>query len=59
MKDVLELEKIGCGGVIIGKAIYEGRITMNELKNYSFGRRIGKKNRSSFLKDWNGILFKK
>lgn len=34
MKDVLELEEIGCGGVIIGKAIYEGRITMNELKNY-------------------------
>ena len=34
MKDVLELEKIGCGGVIIGKAIYEGRITIEELKNY-------------------------
>jgi phosphoribosylformimino-5-aminoimidazole carboxamide ribotide isomerase len=34
MQDVLELEKIGCGGVIIGKAIYEGRITMDELKNY-------------------------
>jgi phosphoribosylformimino-5-aminoimidazole carboxamide ribotide isomerase len=34
MKDVLELEKIGCGGVIIGKAIYEGRITIDELKNY-------------------------
>ncbi len=34
MKDVLELDKIGCGGVIIGKAIYEGRITIDELKNY-------------------------
>lgn len=34
IKDVLELDKIGCGGVIIGKAIYEGRITMDELKNY-------------------------
>ena len=34
MNDVLELDKIGCGGVIIGKAIYEGRIKMNELKNY-------------------------
>ncbi len=34
MKDVLELDKIGCGGVIVGKAIYEGRITMDELKNY-------------------------
>lgn len=34
MKDVMELDKIGCGGVIIGKAIYEGRITITELKNY-------------------------
>lgn len=34
MKDVYELEKIGCGGVIIGKAIYEGRITIDELRNY-------------------------
>lgn len=34
MRDVLELDKIGCGGVIIGKAIYEGKITMDELKNY-------------------------
>lgn len=34
MNDVLELEKIGCSSVIIGKAIYEGRITLEELKNY-------------------------
>ena len=34
MKDVMELDKIGCGGVIIGKAIYEGRITITESKNY-------------------------
>ena len=34
MEDVLELGKIGCGGVIIGKAIYEGRITIDELKKY-------------------------
>lgn len=34
MQDVLELEKIGCKGVIIGKAIYEGRITIDELKTY-------------------------
>jgi phosphoribosylformimino-5-aminoimidazole carboxamide ribotide isomerase len=34
MNDVYELENINCTGVIIGKAIYEGRITMNELKNY-------------------------
>ncbi|MEJ7698185.1 MAG: HisA/HisF-related TIM barrel protein [Pyrinomonadaceae bacterium] len=25
IKDVFELEKIGCSGVIIGKAIYEGK----------------------------------
>lgn len=31
MKDVLELKEIGCSGVIIGKAIYEGRITLKEL----------------------------
>ena len=30
--DVYELENINCKGVIIGKAIYEGRIKLNELK---------------------------
>ncbi len=34
MQDVNQLEEISCGGVIIGKAIYEGRISMNELKDY-------------------------
>lgn len=34
IKDVLILEEIGCKGVIIGKAIYEGKITINELKQY-------------------------
>ena len=34
MNDILSLKQIGCGGAILGKAIYEGRITMNELKNY-------------------------
>lgn len=34
MKDVFELEKIGCSGVIIGKALYEGKITTNELKEF-------------------------
>jgi phosphoribosylformimino-5-aminoimidazole carboxamide ribotide isomerase len=29
--DVRRLEEIGCGGAIIGKAIYEGRIRLNEL----------------------------
>jgi phosphoribosylformimino-5-aminoimidazole carboxamide ribotide isomerase len=31
MDDVYQLEEIGCKGVIIGKAIYEGRITLKEL----------------------------
>ncbi len=29
-EDVAELEKIGCVGVIIGKAIYEGRIFLKD-----------------------------
>ena len=33
LKDVEELQNSFCSGVIIGKAIYEGRISMNELKN--------------------------
>lgn len=32
--DLIELKKIGCSGAIVGKAIYEGRITMNELKQF-------------------------
>ncbi len=31
MEDVKELEAAGCAGVIIGKAIYENRITLDEL----------------------------
>jgi phosphoribosylformimino-5-aminoimidazole carboxamide ribotide isomerase len=31
IQDVLALERIGCSGVIIGKAIYEGLITPEEL----------------------------
>ncbi len=34
ISDVDELDKIGCNAVIVGKAIYEGRITINELKKY-------------------------
>ena len=34
MKDVIELKEIGCNGVIIGKALYEGNITTNELKEF-------------------------
>jgi phosphoribosylformimino-5-aminoimidazole carboxamide ribotide isomerase len=32
MDDVYELQEIGCKGVIIGKAIYEGRVQLAELK---------------------------
>lgn len=35
VKDVEKLSHIGCRGVIIGKAIYEGRITMAGLKKLS------------------------
>ena len=31
MDDIYKLEEIGCKGVIIGKAIYEGRITLKQL----------------------------
>ena len=31
IKDINELNKIGCEGVIIGKAVYEGKITLKEL----------------------------
>jgi phosphoribosylformimino-5-aminoimidazole carboxamide ribotide isomerase len=30
--DVYQLWEVGCKGVIIGKAIYEGRIQLSELK---------------------------
>lgn len=32
--DVDELNIIGCSGVIIGKALYEGKIELNQLKKY-------------------------
>lgn len=34
--DVAELEKIGCAGVIIGKAIYEDRISLTKLRYGKF-----------------------
>jgi phosphoribosylformimino-5-aminoimidazole carboxamide ribotide isomerase len=34
-EDVLALERTGCKGVIIGKAIYEGRITLQQLLTYN------------------------
>lgn len=32
LNDLVQLKEIGCSGAIVGKAIYEGRITMNELQ---------------------------
>ena len=34
MKDVEQLDAIGVPDVIIGKAIYEGRITYHEIEEY-------------------------
>lgn len=34
IEDVHELDRIGCAGVIIGKAIYEGRIELKQLKKF-------------------------
>jgi phosphoribosylformimino-5-aminoimidazole carboxamide ribotide isomerase len=34
IKDIEELESIGCSGVIIGKALYEGKIKLYELKKF-------------------------
>jgi len=36
MQDVFELEKIGCAGAIIGKAIYEGKINLIDLKKFGY-----------------------
>ena len=35
MEDLHELKAIGCHGVIIGKAIYEGKISMDELAQFN------------------------
>jgi phosphoribosylformimino-5-aminoimidazole carboxamide ribotide isomerase len=35
MKDLEELEKIGCKAAIVGKAIYEKRISISELKAFA------------------------
>jgi phosphoribosylformimino-5-aminoimidazole carboxamide ribotide isomerase len=34
MDDLHELRTIGCSGAIIGKAIYENRITIGELQTF-------------------------
>ena len=33
IEDLIKLKAIGCEGVIIGKALYEGKITLKELEN--------------------------
>ena len=33
--DIKQLDKIGCKGVIIGKALYEGTITLKEIEKYA------------------------
>ena len=35
MADVEHLHEIGVQAVIVGKAIYEGRITMRELESFN------------------------
>src|ERR1044072_5383329 len=35
MKDLEDLAAIGCSGAIVGKAIYENRITLDDLKKFS------------------------
>ena len=34
-KDLEELERIGCKGVIVGKAIYENRVSLNDLEMFN------------------------
>ncbi|AZA83522.1 1-(5-phosphoribosyl)-5-[(5-phosphoribosylamino)methylideneamino]imidazole-4-carboxamide isomerase [Chryseobacterium lactis] len=34
IKDVYKMKDLGCTGTIIGKAIYEGKITLEQLKNF-------------------------
>lgn len=35
LDDLHQLKEIGCSGAIIGKAIYENRISLNDLKNFN------------------------
>ena len=32
--DIKQMQQIGCEGAIVGKAIYEGKISLDELKTY-------------------------
>jgi len=33
MEDIIQLENIGCSGVILGKCLYEHRVTLDELRS--------------------------
>jgi len=35
MQDISDLDEIGCSGVIVGRAIYEGTITTEEAARYA------------------------
>lgn len=35
MKDIMRMEEIGCAGVIVGKAIYENRISLKEIEQFN------------------------
>ena len=35
LNDLIELEEIGCSAAIVGKAIYENKITISELANFN------------------------
>ena len=35
MDDLYKLRDIGCFGAIVGKAIYEGRVTLKELEKFN------------------------
>ncbi len=36
INDLEELQQIGCSGAIVGKAIYENKITLTELRNWNY-----------------------
>jgi len=38
MDDLIKLKEIGCYGTIVGKAFYEGKITMQELTTFSLNQ---------------------
>lgn len=38
LEDIRELEKIGCAGAIVGKAIYEGKIGLSEFEEFLKGK---------------------